>query len=56
MRCDLVAGFVGVLQSGFLVVDAAVEGAGDEEGPLGSPGVERVYEFLGVLIWAIVVG
>jgi hypothetical protein len=39
-----VAGFVGILHSGLLAVDAAVEGAGYEEGSFGAAGGEGVYQ------------
>lgn len=38
------------------VVDAAVEGAGEEEGCFCSGGVEGFDEFFGVLAWAVVEG
>jgi hypothetical protein len=44
VRCDLVAGFVGVLESGFLAVDTAVECAGYEECAFCAAGGEGIYE------------
>lgn len=53
---DLVARVVGLLDGGLLVVDAAVERAGQEEGGLGTGVVEDVDELAGVLSRAVIVG
>lgn len=53
---DLVAGVVGLLDGGLLIVDAAVECAGQEEGGLGTGVVEDVDELAGVLSRAVIVG
>lgn len=56
VRGDLVARIKGLLDSGALVVDAAVQGARHEEGGLGAAVVEDVDELGGVLVRAVVVG
>lgn len=50
VRGDLVAAREGLLDGGGLVVDAAVEGAGHEEGGLATGGVQRVDELGGVCV------
>lgn len=54
VRGDLVASSVCGFDGGSAVVDAAVEGAGEEEGCFGPGGVESLDEFLGVLAWTVV--
>jgi hypothetical protein len=52
---DLVTRVVGLLDGSLLVVDAAIKGAGQEEGGLGTSVVEDIDELAGVLSRAVIV-